>query len=190
MNKLAKALVIAGVAVLGVVANGRAQVQQPINFNLKLYDQADSGVRIIKITTKDVIENLTGTNVNGAKLWLIMPSDPVPAGDNGNIGASLRVTDAQGNIVVETTSDSFNIYQTVSSQAGTKIYAWNQFSLAFGGLGAELFGTATWTRSNKSPGGQGSFRCTISGTCSLGGTSNGQRPCTGSIIGGATKPAS
>src|SRR3954465_9233499 len=166
MNKLAKALAIAGVAVLGVVANGRAQVQQPINFNLKLYDSSGGGVHIIKITNKDVIQNLLGdTNVAGAKLGLIMPNDIAPAGDNGNIGASLRVTDPQGNIIVETTSETFNIYQTSYTTAGNKTYAWNQFSLAFGGLGAEVFGTATWTKNAKTPGGQGSFRVAVSGTC-------------------------
>ena len=191
MNKLAKALVIAGVAVLGVVANGRAQVQQPINFNLKLYDSSGGGVHIIKITTKDVIENLLGdTNVAGAKLWLIMPNDIAPAGDNGNIGASLRVTDSQGNIIVETTSDTFNIYQT--SYTGRHQNLCVEPVLAgFRRVGSR----AVWNgnldqKQNKTPGGQGSFRVAVSGTCSLGGTSNGQVPCTGSIVGGAAKPAS
>ena len=190
MKRLLKALVIAGVAVLGFVANGKAQVQQSISFSLTLYDQTDTSVRTLRVSTRDVIENLVGTNVPGGKLWLVMPTDPSPDG-NGNIGAFLRVTDSRGNIIVDTTSDSFNIYQTFSSQTstGTRTYAWNQFSLAFGGIGAELFGTATWSKSSQGPGGQGSFHCSVSGHCGLGGISNGEVPCTGSISGSSPRPA-
>jgi hypothetical protein len=188
MKRLSKALAIAGIAVLGIVANGKAQVQQSISFSLTLYDQTDTSVRTLHVTTKDVIENLAGTTVPGGKLWLIMPNDPTPDG-SGNIGAFLRVTDAKGNTIVETDSGSFNIYQTSSSQTGTRIYAWNQFSLSFGGIGAELYGTASWSRSSRGPGGQGSFHCSVSGHCGLGGISNGEVPCTGSIAGGAPRPA-
>jgi len=126
--------------------------------------------------------------VSGGKLWLVMPSDPSPDG-NGNIGASLRVTDSHGNVIVETTSDSFNIYQAFSSQTSTRTYAWNQFSLAFGGVGAELYGTVIWSKSLR-VGGQGSFHCSVSGHCSLGGITDGDMPCIGSISGGAPKPSS
>lgn len=173
---------------MGFAANGKAQVQQSINFNLTVYNQSDTGVRAVRVGTRDVIENLTGTNVPNAKLWLIMPTDPSPDG-NGNIGAFLRVTDSKGNVLVETTSDSFNIYQTSSSQSGTRTYAWNQFSLSFGGLGAELYGTATWSKSGHSPGGQGSFHCSVNGHCALGGITSGEMPCVGSISGGAPRPA-
>ena len=186
---LLKALAIAGVAVLGFVANGKAQVQQSISFSLTLYNQTDTGVHALHVGTRDVIENLVGTNVPGGKLWLVMPTDPTPGG-NGNIGASLRVTDSAGNVIVETTSASFNIYQTTSSQTPTRTVAWNQFSLSFGGLGAELYGTAIWTKSARGPGGQGSFHCSVSGHCGLGGVTDGEKPCTGSIIGGAPRPAS
>ena len=189
MKRLLKALAIAGVAVLGLVANGQAQVQQSISFSLTLRDQTDTGVRVLRVTTRDVIANLVGTNVPGGRLWLVMPDDPNPDG-SGNIHAFLRVTDSRGNNIIDTTSSSFNIYQTFSSQAGTRIFAWNQFSLDFGGLGAEIYGTATWTRSPLGPGGQGSFHCTVSGHCGLGGVSNGQVPCTGSIIGGPPRRAS
>jgi hypothetical protein len=189
MKKSLKALAVAGIAVLTFVVNSTAQVQQSISFSLTVFDQSDTGVRTLRVSTKDVIENLAGTSVAGGKLWLIMPSDPSPDG-NGNIGAFLRVTDAQGNVVVETGSDTFNIYQTSFSQAGTRTYAWNQFSLAFGGLGAELYGTATWNKSFKSPGGQGAFHCSVSGHLALGGTTGGEDPCTGSISGSAPKPSS
>jgi hypothetical protein len=109
---------------------------------------------------------------------------------NGTIGAFLRVTDAHGNILAETTTDSFNIYQSSFSQTATRTYAWNQFSLSFGGLGAELYGTAIWTKSLRGPGGQGAFHCSVSGHCGLGGISDGEVPCSGSISGGAPKPAS
>ena len=189
MKNLLKPLAIVGMAFLGCAANSTAQVQQSINFSLTIFDQSDTSVRTLRVSTKDVIENLAGTAVPVGKLWLVMPSDPSPDG-NGNIGAFLRVTDSQGTIVAETTSDSFNIYQTSFSQTGTRTYAWNQFSLAFGGLGAELYGTATWNKSFNNPGGQGSFHCSISGHCALGGITAGEDPCTGSITGGTTRPSS
>jgi hypothetical protein len=189
MNKLSKSLAIAGVAFLGFVTNGKAQVQQSISFSLTVYGQTDTGVRAVRISTRDIILNLAGTNVPGGKLWLVMPSDPAPDGA-GNIGAFLRVTDSHGNVIMETSSDSFNIYQQSVSQAGTRTYAWNQFSLAFGGIGAELYGTATWSRSLRGPGGLGSFHCSVSGHCSLSGVTNGDSPCIGSISGGTPRPAS
>ena len=76
----------------------------------------------------------------------------------------------------KTDSNSFNIYQTVSSQTATHTYAWNQFSLLFGGLGAELFGTVVWGKSLRGPGGQGSFSCSVNGHCGIGGTTNGDAP--------------
>ena len=189
MKYLLKAMAIAGVAFLGFVETGKAQVQQSISFSLTLYDQTDTGVRAMRVSNRDIIENLAGTNVPGGKLWLVMPPDPSPDG-NGNIGAFLRVTDARGNIIVDTTSDSFNIYQPSFSQTGTRTYAWNQFSLSFGGIGAELYGTAIWSKSSPGSGGQGAFHCSVSGHCGVGGTTDGERPCTGSIVGGAPRPAS
>lgn len=188
MKKLLNALAIAGMTFLGFVANGAAQVQQSITFSLTVYDQTDTGVRVLRLSNKDVIGNLTGTNVPGAHLWLVMPTDP-GVDSNGTIGAFLRVTDGHGNVVVETTTDTFNIYQNTFSQAGTRTYAWNGFSLAFGGLGSELYGTATWNKSFRNPGGLGSFHCTVSGYCALGGTTDGQEPCSGTISGGAPRPA-
>jgi hypothetical protein len=178
MKKSLKPLAIAGVAFLGCIASTTAQVQQSVNFSLTIYDQSDTGVRAVRVSTRDVIQNLAGTTVPGGKLWLVMPTDPGVDG-NGTIGAFLRVTDSQGNIIAETTTDSFNIYQTSFSQTSTRTYAWNQFSVAFGGLGAELYGTATWNKSLRGPGGQGA----------LGGVTSGEQPCLGSISGGATKPA-
>lgn len=189
MKKLLKALAIAGIAVLGCVAESTAQVQQSITFGLTIYDQTDTGVRVLRVSTKDVIENLAGSPVPGGHLWLVMANDPGVDG-NGTIGAFLRVTDAHGNVIQETTTDSFNIYQSAFSQTSTHTYAWNQFSLSFGGLGAELYGTAIWSKSLRGPGGQGSFHCSVSGHCGLGGITDGERPCSGSISGGAPRPAS
>ncbi len=186
---LSKVLAIAGMAVLSFVANSQAQVQQSITFSLTVYDQTERGIRSVRVTTRDVIANLVGTNVPGGKLWLVMPTDPTPDGA-GNIGSFLRVTDSKGNVIVDTTSDSFNIYQLSSSETTTRIYAWNQFSIDFGGLGAELYGTALWSKSPRGPGGQGSFHCTVSGHCSVSGVTDGEKPCIGSISGGAPKPAS
>jgi len=183
MKRLLKALAIAGVAVLGFVANGRAQVQQTISFTLTLFNQTGTGVRAVRVTTRDVIANLVGTNVPGGRLLLVMPPNPSPDG-NGNIGAFLRVTDARGNVIAETTSDSFNIYQTFSAQTPIQIYAWNQFSLSFGGLGAELFGTAVWVKGRLGSLGQGSFHCTVNGHCGIGGLTDGEMPCAGAIVGG------
>jgi hypothetical protein len=188
MKKSLKALAIAGIAGLGCVASSTAQVQQSISFSLTVYDQSDTDVRPLRVSNKDIIENLAGTTVPGGKLWLVMPTDPSPDG-SGNIGAFLRVTDAHGNIIVETTTDSFNIYQTAFSQTSSLTYAWNQFSLDFGGLGAELYGTATWSKSFRGPGGQGSFHCSVSGHFALGGVTVGSQPCSGSISGSAPKPS-
>jgi hypothetical protein len=187
MKKLFKALAIAGTAFLGFVASSTAQVQQSISFSLTIYDQSDTGVRALRVSTKDVIENLAGSNVPGGRLWLIMPADPGVDG-NGTIGAFLRVTDGHGNILAETGTDTFNIYQTSYSQTSTRTYAWNQFSLDFGGLGAELYGMATWSKSLRGPGGQGSFHSSVSGHCALSGSTDGEQPCTGSISGGAPTP--
>ena len=175
--------------VLGFALNSNAQVQQSISFSLTVYDQTDSGVRAFRVTNKEVIENLAGTNVPGGHLWLVMPSDPGVDG-NGTIGAFLRVRDSHGNVIAETNPDTFNIYQNTASQTATRTYAWNGFSLSFGGLGAELFGTATWTKGLRSPGGLGSFECSVNGYCALGGVTDGQRPARGSISGGTPKPTS
>jgi hypothetical protein len=188
MKKFLKTLAIAGMAFLGCIASSTAQVQQSISFSLTIYDQSDTGVRTLRISTKDVIQNLAGSSVPGGKLWLVMPTDPGVDG-NGTIGAVLRVTDSQGNVVVETTTDSFNVYQTSFSQTTFHTYAWNQFSLAFGGLGSELYGTAIWSKSFRTPGGQGSFHCTVSGHCALGGITDGAQPCSGSVTGGAPRRA-
>lgn len=189
MNRLLNALAIAGVTVLGFVPKGIAQVEQSISFSLTVYNQSDTGgIRSLRVTTRDVIANLVGTNVPGGKLWLVMPDSPSPDG-SGNIGAWLRVTDSKGNIIVETTSDSFNVYQPNFAQNPTHTIAWNQFSLSFGGLSAELYGTVSWGKSSPGAGGQGSFHCSVSGHCGLGGITNGDMPCTGSISGGTPRPA-
>jgi hypothetical protein len=188
MKKLLKSLAIVGVAVLGFAANGKSQVQQSISFSLTVYNQSDTGVRAVHITNRDIIENMTGTNVAGAKLWVIMPDAPTPDA-NDNIGAFLRVTDSKGNVLAETTSDTFNIYQHSSSQTGNRTYAWNQFSIAIGALSTELYGTATWSKSSQGPGGLGSFHCSVSGSCELSGVTSGSMPCTGSVSGGSAKAA-
>src|SRR5436190_13349037 len=54
MKKLIKALAIAGVAVLGYVGNGTAQVQQSISFSLTVFDQTDTSVRAVHVTTRDI----------------------------------------------------------------------------------------------------------------------------------------
>jgi len=186
MKKLSKVLAIAGMAVLGCVANSTAQVQQSISFSLTVYSQTDSGVRALRLGNKDIIQNLVGTNVPGGHLWLVMPSNPGVDG-NGTIGAFLRVRDAHGNVLVETTTDSFNIYQNTASLTVNRTYAWNGFSLSFGGLGAELFGTAIWSKTFRNQGGLGAFHCSVNGYCALGGITEGQEPCVGSISGGAPK---
>jgi hypothetical protein len=176
-------------AFLGYATSGMAQVQQSVSFSFTVYNQTASGVRTVRLGTKDVIENLAGNKLPGGKLWLVMPTDPSVDGD-GTIGAVLRVTDAHGNIVAETTTDSFNLYQSSFSQTATRTYAWNGFSLAFGGLDAELYSTAIWSKSFRNPGGQGTFHCSVSGHFRLSGITDGEQPCSGSISGGAPKPAS
>jgi hypothetical protein len=187
MKNLLKVLAIVGMAILGCVADSTAQVQQSITFSLTVYNQSDSGVRIVRVGTKDVIEHLAGTSVPGGHLWLVMANDPGLDG-YGTIGAFLRVTDSHGNIMVETRTDSFNLYETSFSQTTTHTYAWNNFSLSFGGLGAELYGTAIWSKSPRGPGGQGTFHCKVSGHCGLTGITDGQEPCGGSVSGSAPRP--
>jgi hypothetical protein len=187
MKKLLKLLAIAGMAFLGFVANSTAQVQQSINFSLTVYNQTDSGVRTLRVSSKDIIDDLAGYKVHGGKLWLVMPTDP-GVDRNGTIGAFLRVTDSQGRIVADSTTHTFNIYQNTASQTSNRTYAWNGFSLDFGGLDAELFGTTIWSASFRSPGGLGSFHCSVSGHCALGVT-DGAQPCVGSISGSAPQPA-
>jgi hypothetical protein len=184
MKTLSKALAVTGMAILGFAANSTAQVQQSISFSFTVYDQTDNGVRVLRLNNKDVMESLAGTNVPGGHLWLVMPVTP-GVDRNGTIGAFLRVTDAHGNVIARTTTRSFNIYQNTASLTGNRTYAWNGFSLSFGGLGAELYGTAIWSKSFRSPGGLGTFHSSVSGYCALGGITQGQRPCSGSISGGA-----
>jgi hypothetical protein len=192
MKMVLKTLAIAGMTVVGFVGNSEAQVQQNITFSWTVYNQNDdSSVRAVRVTTKDVIQNLAGTNMPGAKLWLVMSSDPSPdGGNNDNIGAFLRLTDSRGNVIVDTDTDMFNVYEAAYSQIATRTYAWNQFSFDFGGLSAELYGTAIWSRSFRSPGGQGSFHCSVSGHSTLSGITDGDMPSIGSISGGAPRPAS
>src|ERR1041385_153880 len=187
-KRVGEVLGIVAVTFLGFAANCKAQVQQTISFSLTVFNQTETGIRAVRVSTKDVIANMVGTNVPGGRLYVVMPSDPAPD-DNGNIGAFLRATDARGNILAETTSDSFNIYQPVSSQTPGHIIAWNQFSLAISGLFAEVYGTATWSKGFGGPGGQGSFHCSVSGHCGVGGITDGDRPCIGSVSGGAPRPA-
>src|ERR1051326_5532314 len=115
MKLLTKTLTIAGVTVLGFVASSNAQVQQGISFSFTVFNQSDSSVRGVRVTNKDVIENLVGTNVPGARVVGVMPNDPSPDG-NGNIGAFLRVIDARGNVLAETDTDTFNIYEPTFSR--------------------------------------------------------------------------
>ena len=188
MKKLLKPLAVAGMAVLGFVASATGQVQQSISFSLTVYNQTDTGIRALRLSNRDIIANLVGTNVPGGRLLLVMPNDPSPDG-SGNIGAFLRVTDSKGNVIVDTTSDYFNIYLLSSSRVATRTYAWNQFSLAFGGIGAEVYGMALWSKSSRGPGGLGSFHCSVSGHCTLSGVTDGDKPCVGSISGGSPRPA-
>jgi len=189
MKNLLKSLAIAGLTIFGCLANGTAQVQQSIGFTLTVYDQADSGVRALRVSSKDVIEHLAGSKVPGGKLWLVMPDDP-GVDRNGTIGAVLQVTDSRGNVIAVTTTRSFNIYQNTAAQTDSRTYAWNGFSLDFGGLEAELYGTVIWSKRSRGPGGLGTFHCSVNGFCALGGITAGQQPCIGSISGGAPKPAS
>jgi hypothetical protein len=182
MQKLiAGLLVVAGMA---VTAHG--QVQQSLSISLTIYNETNGIVRAVHLSTKDIIRYYVGTNVPGGKLWLVMPSDPSPnPGANDNIGAFMRIT-GNGGLVFDTSTAYFNVYQHSSSEAGSRITAWNQFSFDFGGFAAEVYGTATWSRGSKSAGGQGSFHCTVSGVANVG---NGAFPCTGSVGGGAPRIA-
>jgi len=171
---------------LGTMGTGWSQVQQSLSISLTVYNETNDTIRAVRVTTRDIIRNFVGTNVPGGKLWLVMPTDPSPnTRANDNIGAFMRIT-GNGGLVFDTTTSDFNLYQHSSSAAGNSIRAWDQFSFDFGGFAAEVYGTATWTRSSRGPGGQGSFHCTVSGTANVG---NGAFPCTGAISGGSVRIA-
>jgi hypothetical protein len=166
--------------------SAQAQVQQSLSVSLTIYNENNGVVRAVHLSTKDIIQYYVGTNVPGGKLWLVMPFDPSPdPGANDNLGAFMRIT-GNGGLVFDTTSAYFNVYQHSSSQSGNHITAWNQFSFDFGGFAAEVYGTATWSRSSNGAGGQGSFHCSVSGMANIG---DGQFPCTGSISGGSPRIA-
>jgi hypothetical protein len=187
MNRLLKRAVVALAGLLAAVAHSQAQVQQNINISLTVNNQVGTSIHTIHISNKDIIAKMAGTNVPGGKLLLVMPYNPVPDAD-ANIGASLRVIDSHGNIVAETASDSFNIYQDPSSHTGTKTIAYDSFSFAIGSFGAELYGQGTWNKSASGAGGQGSFHCNVAGVCVLIGTTDGYQPCAGSITGSSPRP--
>ena len=169
-------------------ACGYAQnVVQNLSISLTIYNQNNGIVRPVHISTRDVIRYFAGTNVPGGKLLLVMPASPSPDG-SGNLGASLRVTGSDGTSIDISTPVSFNLFQTSSSGAGNRIYAFNQFSIDFGGFHAELYGTSTWTASPSGPGGQGSFHASVSGHCVVDGITSDDTPCQGSMSGSAPKP--
>jgi hypothetical protein len=188
MNRVLKTAAAALAGLLAAMAHSQAQVQQSISINLTISNQDGDGIRPIRIGNKDIITNLVGTNVHGGKLLLVMPTNPTP-GDGNNIGAFLRVTDSHGNIVAETTTNSFNIYQGTSSHTATRIIAYENFSFYIGDFGAEIYGQGTWTKSASRAGGQGSFRCNLAGICFLSGITDSYQPCAGSITGASPKPA-
>src|SRR5262249_55659889 len=152
MNSVLKTAAVALAGLLAAMANGQAQVQQSISISLTVNNQDGTGIRPFRISNKDIIANLVGTNVPGGKLLLVMPTNPTPD-DSANIGAFLRVTDSHGNILADTTTDSFNIYQGTASHTATRTIAYDQFSFDIGNFGGEFYGQGTWTKSASGAGG-------------------------------------
>jgi hypothetical protein len=187
MKRVIKIAAVALAGLLAAMADSQAQVQQSISISLTISDQDGNSIHTTHIGNKEIITYLVGTNVPGGKLLLVMPTNPTPD-PNTNIGASLRVIDSHGNIVTETTSDLFNIYQNPSSHTATRTIAYNSFSFAIGNFGAEIYGQGTWTKSASGSGGQGSFHCNVAGVCVLVGNTDGYQPCAGSITGGSPRP--
>ena len=187
MTIVLKRAILALVTLLAAaVAHSQTLVQQNVSISLTINSQVDTGIQKIHIGNKEIIAKMVGTNVPNGRLLLVMPYNPVPD-SAANIGAFLRALDAHGNIVGETTTDSFNIYQDPSSRTGTKTVACDSFSFDIGNFGAEIEGQGTWTKSNNGSGGQGSFHCNVSGPCVIIGTTDGYQPCSGSITGGSVR---
>src|SRR5262249_34974394 len=127
MKRVIKTAVVALAGLLAAVADSQAQVEQSISISLTINNQSGTSIRPISFSNKDIILNLVGTNVPGGKLLLVMATNPTPD-SSANLGAFLRVRDSHGNIVADTTTDSFNIYQGTSSHTATRIIAYDQFS--------------------------------------------------------------
>jgi len=119
-------------------------VQQSISFSLTLRDQTETGVRSLRVTTRDVIENLVGTNVPAADCgWSCPPIRARARWQHRRLPAS---DGFEGNIIVDTTSASFNIYQTFFFPDRHPHLRLESVLALFRRLGAELYGTATWSK--------------------------------------------
>jgi len=188
MNRVLKRAILVLAGILAAVVQSHAQVQQSINISLTVNNQSSGGIQKMRISNRDIINKMVGTNVPGGRLLLVMPYNPVPD-SAANIGAKLRVVDRHGDIVAETTSDLFNIYQDPSSRTATRTIAYDSFSFAIDNFGAEIYGQGSWSKSAPGTGGQGSFHCNVAGVCVFIGITDGYQPCAGTISGGTPRPA-
>jgi hypothetical protein len=175
---------------LGTAAQSRAQnLVQSISVNLMLYDTASS--RNIVIDTQKFIYYLLGTNIPGAKLFLVSPGSGNAPGTTGALNAFLRIT-AGGAVLLEIPNPSqFNLYQDVvaARTSGTTIHtrAINRFSFDTGGVRAELQGISAWTIrldlvNGTDISGAGAFVSTVNGWMDVPGIVADPAPVTGTIV--------
>jgi hypothetical protein len=189
MKDKMKITVIGALVACGLAIPTQAQnLVQPLNVRLTAYDQSSATtVKKIRITNKDVINALNGTNVSRGQLLLVTPQG-AGVGSNGNLSAFLRIKSGNTTIL-ETTVDTFNVYQDYASTDthgnNTTTYAINRFSLDLG-IHSELQGLSTWHL--KGANSTGSFNSTVNGHGTVDGvTQPADEPMDGTITGGAVK---
>jgi hypothetical protein len=127
---------------------------QNLTINLTVYNQATATrVSRIRLTNKDFVRLVTGSNLAGANLFFVMPVDSGGLTNVGNLGAFVRVTTRRpGTIFDVTTPDQFNFFQdAVATDFGannTTAFGINRFSIAVPTFAAELQGGNTITTQN------------------------------------------
>ena len=175
---------------LGTVVQSQAQnLVQTLNVKLAAYD---TDGRVIKISTSQLIQYITGTNVPNGHLYLVTPAGNAP-GTIGNLNAFLRITSGLTTVVEIPSPTQFNIYQDFASlkTKGVVIsaHALNRFSFDTGYVRGELQGISTWNIS-ASPvngvdlSGTGSFVSTVNGWMSIFNVTQASLPVSGHIYAG------
>jgi hypothetical protein len=178
-------------------APSNGNLVQPLTFKLTAYNQNDSGnVKMVRITTKDVINYFNGGPVSGGQLLLVTPPGNAP-GTTGDLNAFLRVVRGRNTIVEVPSPDSFNLFQDSAVVQGngnhSTVHALNRFSIDFGQFHSELAGFSSWNINSKTvggvdTGGSGAFVSTVNGVATVDGVTASGVPAQGTVSAGAPKP--
>ncbi len=190
---------VSGLLVLGGAFAGHAQdVVQNLSVSLVAYNQAsDTTVQPVRVTTKDVIRLLTGSNVPSGQLLLVTSaggSGPTSAPqETASLASGLRVMSRGADVADVPSPDSFNLFQdfvSVSVRGGsTTAYGNDHFSIDFGGFHVELQGATVWKVGGTMAGGgvTGPFVSTVNGRGTLDGVTSPDVPMNGTISAGSPK---